>query len=273
MIGRIDADRDVRPVFQLPMRPQTVEALVLRTYRYGEADRIVVFLTEDRGKRRGVAKNATKSRRRFGAALEPLTRGLVTFVEREGRELVRVDRIEPSMSPMRAVAGRPIEDGAHVLGTAAYFAELIDEWAPVGSPNERLFRLGASVGEALCAGGGVDRLSRYFEYWLLRLEGVYPGLEACARCHEASLGDGAWLAAAERAFVCDRCGYGGIRLSADALGFLRQARTAPPADLDAMPVTIDGLRELERAHHLLMAMHLERDVRSARVVRELRPTS
>jgi DNA repair protein RecO (recombination protein O) len=54
------------------MRAFTSDALVLRTYRYGEADQIVVFLTEDRGKKRGVAKNATKSRRRFGAGLEKL---------------------------------------------------------------------------------------------------------------------------------------------------------------------------------------------------------
>ena len=37
------------------MRSYSSDALILRTYRYGEADRIVVFLTEDRGKRRGVA--------------------------------------------------------------------------------------------------------------------------------------------------------------------------------------------------------------------------
>ena len=46
------------------MQVFSADALVLRTYRYGEADRIVVFLTEDRGKKRGVAKNASASRRR-----------------------------------------------------------------------------------------------------------------------------------------------------------------------------------------------------------------
>jgi DNA repair protein RecO (recombination protein O) len=51
----------------------SAEALVLRTYRLGEADRIVVFLTRDRGKKRGVAKGARRSRSRFAAALEPLT--------------------------------------------------------------------------------------------------------------------------------------------------------------------------------------------------------
>ena len=92
------------------MRTYTVDALVLRTYRYGEADRIVVFLTEDRGKKRGVAKNATVSRRRFGGALEPFTRGRVTYVEREQRELVRLDRIEPRATPLQATAGRSAGD-------------------------------------------------------------------------------------------------------------------------------------------------------------------
>ena len=51
----------------------TADALVLRTYKLGEADRIVVFLTKDRGKKRGVAKGARRPRSRFTGALEPLT--------------------------------------------------------------------------------------------------------------------------------------------------------------------------------------------------------
>src|SRR3954471_11249169 len=133
----------------LDMPLYTADALILRTYRYGEADRIVVFLTEDRGKKRGVARNATASRRRFGAGLEPLTRGRVTYVEREARDLVRLDRIEPRQMPLGAIATRGGDDGAQVLGHAAYFAELLDEWAPDGSPNERLYRLGAAVGDGL----------------------------------------------------------------------------------------------------------------------------
>jgi DNA repair protein RecO (recombination protein O) len=66
------------------------EALILRTYKLGEADRIVVFLTADRGKRRGVAKGARKPRSRFAGGLEPLTRGRVEYFERERRELVRL---------------------------------------------------------------------------------------------------------------------------------------------------------------------------------------
>jgi DNA repair protein RecO (recombination protein O) len=247
----------------------SAEALVLRTYRYGEADCIVVFFTSDRGKKRGVAKNAVKSRRRFGAALEPLTRGKVAYVEREHRELVRLDRIEPLQSPLVSVAAAREGDAAQRLGHAAYFAELLDEWAPENQPNERLFRLGASVGAVLGQGESIDALARYFEYWLLRLEGVYPALDACARCGQPSLGEGAVLA--DRHYVCSACGSNGIQLSKAAVAFLQHARAATPAAAAIAHVPASALRELERVHNQLIAMHLEREPRSARVVKELRP--
>jgi DNA repair protein RecO (recombination protein O) len=252
------------------MRVHVADAIVLRTYRYGEADRIVVFLTEDRGKKRGVAKNATNSRRRFGGALEPLTRGRVSYVEREGRDLVRLDRIDPLDSPMRAVAGRSDDEAALVLGYASYFAELLDEWAPDAMANERLFRLGASVGEALCRGGSVECLARYFEFWLLRLEGVYPSLEWCPRCGQ-SLEAGAVLVTGEWQLVCRQCGTGALRVSREGMALLRRSVVATPSAVTAAGADVAALRELEAVHARLIAMHLEKDLRSARVVRELRP--
>jgi DNA repair protein RecO (recombination protein O) len=144
----------------------TTDALILRTYPLGESDRIVVFLTRDRGKKRGVAKNAPRSRRRFGGALEPMTHGRVGYVERERRDLVLLNYVEPTRSPLAAVDGE-------ALGYAGYFAELIDEWAQEADPSEALFRLGASVVEAMAAGVPIEPLARYFEFWLLRLQGVY----------------------------------------------------------------------------------------------------
>lgn len=252
------------------MRTYTAEALILRTYRYGEADRIVVFLTEDRGKRRGVAKNATVSRRRFGAALEPLTQGRVHYVERESRELVRLDRIEPHSMVMSAPAVAGGGDTARVLGHAAYFAELLDEWAPDAQANDRLYRLGASVGSALVQGGSVDALARYFEYWLLRLEGVYPAFDRCSLCARPTMADGVICLPAERTYVCTVCARGGIRVSPEALAFLRDARMRSPEEVAGAGGPAGALRELEEAHARLIAGHLERDLRSARVVKELR---
>ena len=212
------------------MPAYTTDALILRTYKLGESDRIVVFLTRDRGKRRGVAKNARQSRRRFGGALEPLTLGRVGYTERERRDLVHVQYVEPVRSPLAVVDG-------DALGYIGYFAELIDEWAPDGDPNETLFRLGASMVDALAAGVAVEPLARYFEYWLLRLQGVY---EADAR------------------------------LSSAARAFLSAARGSSPLAIGAVPVATGVLREIEQAHRTLIAMHLEKDLKSVRVLRELR---
>src|SRR6186997_1389800 len=139
----------------------TSEALILRTYKLGEADRIVVFLTRDRGKKRGVAKGARRARSRYTGALEPMTRAGIAYYEREQRELVRINYVEPTRSPLSAVSGEG-------LGHVGYFAELIDEWAPEAHADERLYRLGCAMTEAVATGAPIEPLARYFEYWLLR---------------------------------------------------------------------------------------------------------
>ena len=90
----------------------TADALILRTYKLGEADRIVVFLTRDRGKKRGVAKEARQRRSRFAGALEPLTRASVAYYERELRDLVRINYVETQRSPLSIVARSGFDRGA-----------------------------------------------------------------------------------------------------------------------------------------------------------------
>lgn len=208
----------------------TADALVLRTYKLGEADRIVVFLTRDRGKKRGVAPHAGKSRKRFGGALEPLSEVRVAYFEKERRELVSLNYAELVRSPFGAVSGE-------ALGHSAYFAELIDEWAADADVDDRLFRLGTSVLEALVAGAPVEPLARYFECWLLRLQGVYP-LD--------------------------------LRLSADAEAFVEGTRRVAPAEVGALGPSPLVLRELEGKHRTVIQSHLDKELRSARVLRDMR---
>lgn len=208
----------------------TAEALILRTYKLGEADRIVVFLTRDRGKKRGVAPNARNSRKRFGAALEPLTEVRMAYFEKERRELVGLNYAEPIRSPLAAPS-------PEALGYSHYFAELIDEWAADADVDERLFRLGTSALEALVSGAPVEALARYFECWLLRLQGVYPA---------------------------------DLALSADAAMFLDGVRRVGPRDVDSLGATARVLREIELVHRKLITMHLDKEPRSVRVINELR---
>jgi len=246
----------------------TSEALILRTYKLGEADRIVVFLTRDRGKKRGVAKGARRAKSRFTGTLESLTRAGVAYYERELRDLVRINYVEPQRSPL-AVVARHTDDVA-ALGNAEYFAELIDEWAPEGHADERLYRLGSSVIDALADGAPTERLARYFEFWLLRLQGVYPQLSSCPACG-GNYDGGAWMPAREHHFVCRRCASGGgSSLSIDALRFLRSAAGCGPEALAGIPLDADAARDLETAHRRLINIHLDKELKSARVLRQLR---
>jgi DNA repair protein RecO (recombination protein O) len=209
----------------------SADALILRTYKLGEADRIIVFLTRDRGKKRGVAKGARRPRSRFTGALEPLTEVRIAYFEKERRELVGVNYAEPIRSPLTLGA-------ADALGYVGYFAELLDECAQEADADERLYRLGAAALEALAAGAPVEPLARYFEYWLLRLQGVYP--EA-----RGTLSDG-------------------------ALSFLAASRALAPNRVGELPSGAGVLRELEGVHRALITMHLEKSLKSDRVIRDLR---
>jgi DNA repair protein RecO (recombination protein O) len=208
----------------------TADALILRTYKLGESDRIVVFLTRDRGKKRGVAKGARRSRSAFAGALEPLTEARVAYFEKERRELVGLNYAETVRSPMST----PGEG----LGHVGYFAELLDEWAQDADADERLFRLGTSMLGALAAGAPVEPLARYFEYWLLRLQGVYPEARGT--------------------------------LSLKAMEFLTASRSVSPDRLGEVPADKRTMGELEQLHRGLISMHLEKTLKSDRVLRELR---
>jgi DNA repair protein RecO (recombination protein O) len=243
----------------------TADALILRTYKLGEADRIVVFLTRDRGKKRGVARGARRPRSRYVGALEPMTRAGVAYYEREQRDLVRLNYVEPVRSPLSAST-------ADALGHVGYFAELIDEWAPEAHADERLFRLGSSMIEAVASGGPVEALARYFEFWLLRLQGVYPGL-ACAAC--ATLfdpGTAAVMPPREHVFLCLSCAPsgGGTTLSPESIGFLQAAARLSPETAGRIQLSAGAARELETTHRRLINLHLEKELKSARVLREMR---
>jgi len=241
----------------------TSEALILRTYKLGEVDRIVVFLTRDRGKKRGVAKGARRARSRFIGALEPMTRADVAYYEREQRDLVRINYVELTRSPLSGASG-------DALGHVGYFAELIDEWAPESHADERLYRLGSSMTEAIAAGAPVEPLARYFEYWLLRLQGVYPSLASCPGCAEPLLG-GAVMPARDDLFVCPTCApAGGSSVGIEALKFLKAAGATAPDRLDALALQPRASRELETVHRRLLSLHLEKELKSARVLREMR---
>ena len=146
------------------------EALTLRTYPYSESHKIAVFLTRNFGKVRGVAHGALKPKSRFTGSLEPLTHVRLTFSRKEHRDLAVIKNCE--IVPPLPAAQPSWEVSLHL----SHFAELLVEFSKEEEESELLFRLSLAVIEA-SREPRIDLLARYFELWILKLEGVLPPLD------------------------------------------------------------------------------------------------
>jgi DNA repair protein RecO (recombination protein O) len=150
--------------------------VVLRTYKLGEADRIVVILTEHHGKIRAVAKGVRKTMSKFGARLEPLSH--VHLQLYQGRELDIVNQAESaeSLAPL-------MEDLDHLTNGLA-IVEAVDQITLDREPVPHLYRM--LVGALRTVAGRSGPLVVPAFYWkLLASEGVRPELDVCVRCTEA----------------------------------------------------------------------------------------
>lgn len=151
-------------------------AIVLRSWPFGESDKVVSFLTSDFGKVTGIAKGAKRSRRRFVNSLEPFSLVQLRFQDRPHSGLAFIhacDLIRPH---------KKLTTSLEKIAHASYMVEVTDALAGEREENRALFehlRDGLVwVEESVpCAS-----FLAFFELKLLRLAGYQPGLEACRRC-------------------------------------------------------------------------------------------
>src|SRR4030095_11871719 len=187
------------------------DAIILKTYPLGEADRIVAFFSREHGKVRGVANGARKMKNRFGAALEPLTHARLQFFEKENRDLVRIQSAEILDSPMALFA----DYDRAVL--AAHLVELTDQFLPEHQPHDAVFRLVCMLLQAIKDDCPLDIAACYFEVWMLRLAGVFPDLFRCSVCSKAlDAEEERFMARGLQAVLCVTCDHsGGVALLQD----------------------------------------------------------
>jgi DNA repair protein RecO (recombination protein O) len=245
------------------MPPIASDALVLRSYKLGETSKVVVLLTRERGKVRAVAKGARGRRSRYQSALEPLSEVRVGLYGRQGAELYRLGECELLRSAFRAGA-RGLDEAMAL----SYFAELLDAFSQEGDAEDAVYRLALAVVGAVEEGSSVTVLARYLEAWLLRLHGVYPSLDRCASCQGALPAGELDYHSSAHGFVCADCGPAtGPGLTAAARVYLRRIFAQAPSAVG--PAGDDETASLEGFHRELIRRHLERDLRSLRVLRDV----
>ena len=238
------------------MQLLSTDAVVLRSYSLGEADRIVVCFTRGAGLVRAVAKGARRMKSRFGAALEPFTFIQLAYHEKENRELVTVSRAEILKSNFDLAANLETADAL------AHIAELIGEFAPPHEANEKLYRLIVACVDTLgTMPGSSQALLRYFEIWLLRLAGSFPEITSCAVCRREIAADATLYLDGESAARCASCSRPlDLRLRPEVHQLIRLTQQLAPLEFartcESTPKDNDA--QLASVTHRLIVRALER---------------
>ena len=228
------------------------EAVVLRTYRLRESDRIVVLLTRDNGKVRAVARGVRKTNSKFGGRLEPMSH--ITVQLRRGRDLDIVNQAESlsRLAPLLSSLDRTSQ------GMAAI--EAAEQLALEREPTPRLFASTVGVLRTIAKRPSPMNVPAF--YWkLLAAEGLSPVLDECVRCAES--GPDTELVAfdiGEGGALCRNC-RSGVSVSPAALELLRAVlggRLNEALATSESPVTHEvGLLATRAMEH-----HLERRLKA-----------
>ncbi|MBV9797349.1 MAG: DNA repair protein RecO [Solirubrobacterales bacterium] len=218
--------------------PLKTEAIVLRSIRYGEADRILHLYTPHHGRLGAIAKGARRARSRFGARLEPFFHVRMVLHEGSG-DLYTVTSVD-------TIAAHPaLRDHAATLDAAARACDAVARLFETPDPHPEVFRLlaneiallGSDPAHARPANGLAFRLK------LLLAAGILPQLGACAGCGEPEHLHA--FSAAAGGVVCSSCEAAAFPLEEESYRFLVAAVGQPLAE--APDASERALRQAERA--------------------------
>jgi DNA repair protein RecO (recombination protein O) len=201
------------------------QAIVLRSRKFRESSKIVVFFTLKYGKISAVAKGCLRPKSKFGSSLELFTRSSIIFYRKENRDLHTLSHSE-IVKPHQGVRKDVVK-----VAYASVIGEMVDKLLPVEEPNKALYGL---LGSALEEIDVVDRnrleivLSSY-ELKMLYHIGYGPELARCIRCG-GSVDKKAWFGLLSGGVLCQMCrgkDLNAVEISQEALALMREYQSEP----------------------------------------------
>jgi DNA repair protein RecO (recombination protein O) len=238
-----------------------IEAIVLRQYSLSESDRIIVFISREYGKIRAAAKGVKRPKSRIAGCLEPLNHIQLEFYTREGHELSQVRQAELIHSYLG------MNPSLKQICAFNYFAEISSEIAQDNQANAPLFRLllaALKLGEK----HGVNQaLIRYFEVWCLKLSGLFPNYGYCSNCGKCVKDEGFFAQLQTGQGWCNACARKrGVKIGISASTALATMTKYSPEQFLTYPLSEDAAHEIEQLAGKLLELHLEKQLKSYRIL-------
>jgi DNA repair protein RecO (recombination protein O) len=229
------------------MPARETEAIILRTFPLGEADRLVSFFGRASGRMRGVAAGARSVKNRYGSTLGVMSHVQLWYVEKETRELVRIQQAELLESLHKSQSDYALSTGLAVV------SEISESVLPEHEVSESMFRL------MLLTAREVERRAdwtlplTYFAFWTVRLGGWLPRFDRCAKCGKEFRGDVAYGAGWSDGLFCSNCKTPGMRLlhaearklaerfTSSSLDKVELEQDAKPAQVELQGICLDWI--------------------------------
>jgi DNA repair protein RecO (recombination protein O) len=238
------------------------EGLVLRTYNFSDADKVVVFLTKDHGLVRGVAKGARRLKSAFGSSLEPFSISQIAYFKKEQQDLASIKSAEIRNSHF-SNASDPL-----FLQKFTYIAELLIFFAPPEEPNVRLYNMTRICLETASPDReSLDRVLLYFELWLLKLGGYLPDWSACFECGNIPEDDSTVSVQSSFQILCNDCQRTrtAVILSPEERAVFDQIQKIGPGKFLEMDFEINSVRRISEILKKLISTILGGDSHETRI--------
>src|SRR5580693_2384972 len=187
------------------MPARETEAIILKTFSLGEADRLVSFFGRTSGRLRGVASGARRIKNRYGSTLEILSHVQLWYVEKETRDLVRIQQCELLESFNKSQSDYELSTGLAVV------SEVSEQVLPEHETAESMFRLLLLTVREIERTGAWQLPLSYFAFWAVRLGGWLPQFDRCAACGNTFGAQAAFHAPWEAGLLCEKCRRGGMK--------------------------------------------------------------
>ncbi|MGN6587264.1 MAG: DNA repair protein RecO [Solirubrobacterales bacterium] len=232
------------------------EAVVLRSIRYGEADRILHLYSKSRGRIGAIAKGARKPRSRFGGRLEPFFRLDLLLHEGRGDLMTVTSANTVDGYPRLRSSGPALTAGARACDAVLRLLDAAEPNPPAYNLLCRYLSLLDDPTEEQAAG---LETALAFRIKLALVAGFAPELASCARCGEA--GHLVGFSGAAGGVVCAGCEAGSFPLNEEAHSFMVEALAKPLNEAPAAEAR--ALRQVERAVSETLEHHAHVQLRAA----------
>ena len=247
------------------------DALVLKQFDLGEADKIITFYSKERGKIRAVAKNASKGKSTRSGRVLPFTYNNITVYR--GSSIDKLNQVSNKFS------FTALRENLNKMAYASYMAEIIEKVGMEDDPNPPLFSLLLATFHKMldAAENELDNINLAFKLRTLTILGFKPELEKCLFCEKSlKISSKNIFDIASGGLVCSDCFQQSMEdevisyLSGESLQVIKKILNSGLKIPQNLKVSPNGFKELDQLIDKFIKYHLDLKLKSQKFLHMIR---